>query len=89
MEELKNHGATDVIVLCAHALMSKGAWQRLEQMAARANSEGWSFQVIGTNTVYHRQTPSWYNAFPLENLVARVITNINSRGSVTQVQDHR
>ena len=54
-------------------------------MAARAQSEGWEFQLIGTSTVAHDATPDWYTNFPIEELMAQVVTKINRRGSVTGI----
>jgi hypothetical protein len=51
--------------------------------------EGWQFQVIGTSSITHQQTPTWYAEFKIERLVAAVLEKINSRGSVTGVQNHQ
>jgi ribose-phosphate pyrophosphokinase len=83
IEELKQHGALDITVACAHPLLSDPAWQRLSDVAKRADDEGWQFQLVGTTSVAHEDTPEWYRAFPIQSLLAQVITKINSRGSVT------
>ena len=83
VEELKNRGATDIVVACAHPVLSGPAWDRLTKLAKRASEEHWAFRLVGTTTVRHPGAPTWYEAFPLEPLLAQVITKINSRGSVT------
>ena len=83
IDELKSHGATDITVACAHPLLSGPAWDRLTKVAKRASEERWTFRLVGTSTVRHPGAPSWYETFPLEPLLAQVITKINSRGSVT------
>ena len=83
VDELKNRGAADIAVTCAHPVLSDPAWERLHQIAQRAKDEGWRFELIGTTTVVHNDTPDWYSTYPIEVLLAQVITKINSRGSVT------
>jgi ribose-phosphate pyrophosphokinase len=83
IDELKQHGARDITVACAHPVLSDPAWQRLKDVAKRADDEGWHFQLIGTTSVGHENAPSWYRAFPIQSLIAQVITKINARGSVT------
>ncbi len=83
IEELKQHGAGDITVACAHPLLSDPAWQRLSDVAKRASDEGWKFQMVGTTSVAHENPPDWYRPVPIQSLIAQVITKINSRGSVT------
>jgi len=83
IDELKKRGAADIAVACAHPVLSDPAWERLRQVAQRAGDEGWRFELIGTTTVVHNDTPGWYSTYPIEVLLAQVITKINSRGSVT------
>lgn len=85
IDELKTHGARDITVSCAHPVLSDPAWSRLEEVAQRADEEGWSFQLVGTTSIGHHDTPSWYRSFPIQDLMAQVITKINSRGSVTGI----
>ena len=83
IDELKQRGANDVTVACAHPVLSHPAWERLDEVARRAEAEGWEFRLIGTSSVQHANAPAWYSAVPIEALMAQVITKINSRGSVT------
>jgi ribose-phosphate pyrophosphokinase len=81
--ELKSHGAENITVACTHPLLSGPAKARLDGIAERAQKEGWQFELLGTSIVPHAEAPSWYHSFSIEPLLARVITTINSRGSVT------
>jgi ribose-phosphate pyrophosphokinase len=85
IDELKDHGARDITVACAHPLLSGPAWDRLSALANRASQEGWRFRLIGTTSVVHDKVPDWYLTFPIEELMSQVITKINSRGSVTGI----
>ncbi len=85
IDELKDHGARNITVACAHPLLSAPAWQRLSDVAKRADQEGWEFQLVGTTSIAHETTPPWYHTFPIEELMAMVITKINARGSVTEL----
>lgn len=85
IDELKDHGAHDITVACAHPLLSGPAWDRLEAVSDRSKAEGWGFRLVGTTCVIHDKTPDWYLSFPIEELMAQVITKINSRGSVTGI----
>ena len=87
--ELKEGGAKDVTVACAHALLSGPAFDRLGAVADRAEHEGWRFTVVGTSSVHHEDPPSWYQEFPVEQLLARVIERNNHRLSVTRAQERR
>lgn len=89
VRELKEHGARNIIVSCAHAVLSHPAWERLHELAATADAEGWTFRVVGTGSVEHLNAPSWYRSFDIAPLVARVITSINHRGSVTSAEKGR
>jgi hypothetical protein len=42
-------------------------------------------ESIDPTSVSHVNTPNWYRSFPIEDLMAQVITKINSRGSVTGI----
>jgi len=86
VDELKKGGATDITVACAHPVFSGPAWTRLEQLAARAQKEGWSFNVVGTSAICHVGTPAWYHEFDIAPLLARVIRSVNRRSSVTRAQ---
>ncbi|NOY25595.1 MAG: ribose-phosphate diphosphokinase, partial [Oligoflexia bacterium] len=86
IDELKAHGARDVTVACVHPLMSGPAWDRLARVHDRAESQGWTFRVVGTSTVHHKSPPSWYSEYRIEPLMAVVIDHINRRGSVTGAQ---
>ncbi|MCB9791690.1 MAG: ribose-phosphate pyrophosphokinase [Alphaproteobacteria bacterium] len=87
VRELKAQGAGDITAACAHALMSGPAWDRLSAVAEQAEVEGWRFTVVGTSTVRHPNPPPWYRSYDVAPLVAKVIGNINRRGSVTRVQE--
>ena len=87
IDELKKQGAKNIKVACVHALLTDPAWERLTQIHDRANSEGWDFQMVGTSVINHRDTPDWYHTFQVEKLIARVVEKINSRDSVTGIQN--
>ena len=89
VEELKNRGALNIVVACIHPLFSGPAWERLHNIKERSIDEGWDFQVVGTSTVVHENSPEWYHTFRIEKLLAAILEKINSRGSVTGVQDER
>ncbi len=89
VEELKNRGARNIVVACAHPLLSDPAWERLTAVKQRSVDEGWDFQMVGTSSVTHGNTPDWYHSFRIEKLLAAILEKINSRGSVTGVQDQR
>jgi ribose-phosphate pyrophosphokinase len=83
--ELKEHGARNIVVACAHPVLSDPAWQRLSDLESTAEKEGWNFNLVGTSTVEHIDAPNWYHCYPIEPLIATIIQKINSRGSVTGV----
>ena len=87
INELKRQGAANINVACVHPLMNGGAWERMAEVALRAESEKWRFNLVGTSVIDHRDTPSWYRAFPIESLIAEILEKINLRGSVTGVQN--
>jgi ribose-phosphate pyrophosphokinase len=87
IEELKHHGAAHITVACAHPVLSGPAWDRLEGLYARSQAEGWRFRFVGSSSVQHTDTPPWYREFPLEPLLAKVLRNVNARGSVTRAQE--
>ena len=89
VDELKAGGAKDVTVACAHALLSGPAFDRLGTVAERAEQEGWRFTVVGSSSVHHDDPPAWYQEFPIEKLLARVIVRNNHRLSVTRAQERR
>jgi ribose-phosphate pyrophosphokinase len=89
IEELKSHGAADIVVACVHPIMSSPAWERLTAVKARSVTEGWSFNFVGTSTVEHDNAPDWYHTFHIDRLTATIVQKINSRGSVRQVQQDR
>lgn len=89
VESLKEQAAKNITVACVHPVFSDPAWSRLEALYERSVREGWQFQVIGTSSITHQQTPTWYAEFRIERLVAAVLEKINSRGSVTGVQNHQ
>ena len=43
--------------------------------------------MVGTSVIRHENTPHWYHTFHIESLIAQVLEKINSRGSVTGVQN--
>lgn len=83
VRELRDGGARNITVTCAHPVLSAPAWQRLNELAAQATREGWRFTMVGTNAIHHPHTPDWYRTFDIAPLLARVIESINSRRSVT------
>jgi ribose-phosphate pyrophosphokinase len=85
VDELKQHGARNITIACAHPVLSGPAWDRLSSLADRAGEEGWEFRLVGTSSVMHEKTPDWYLTYPIEFLMSQVITKINSRGSVTEI----
>lgn len=87
IEELKEQGALNINVACIHPLLNGTAWKRLGKIHDRARSEGWEFHLVGTTVIAHEDTPEWYTSFPIESLVAQILEKINSRGSVTGVQN--
>ncbi|HIG60538.1 MAG TPA: ribose-phosphate pyrophosphokinase [Gammaproteobacteria bacterium] len=87
--ELKQRGANNIVVACAHPVFSEPAWARLTELKQRSELEGWKFQVAGASTIDHPQAPAWYWQFNIEQLVANVLEKINSRGSVTGVQNYQ
>ena len=87
IDELKTQGARNINVACVHPLLSDNAWEKLAAIRERAEREGWEFQMVGTSVVAHENTPSWYHTFHIESLIALVLEKINSRGSVTSVQN--
>ena len=89
VEELKTRGAANIVVACVHPILSEPAWQRLTALKERSVKEGWRFNFVGTSTVEHQNTPDWYHTFHIGRLVATIVQKINSRGSVSQVQQDR
>ncbi len=89
VKELKAQKARNIIVACAHPVLSGPAWSRLSELEASARSEGWSFKLVGTSTIAHPGAPDWYHCFEIEPLIGTIIQKINSRGSVTQVHEDR
>ncbi|MCB9764911.1 MAG: ribose-phosphate pyrophosphokinase [Alphaproteobacteria bacterium] len=87
IQELKAHGARNITAAGAHALLSGPAWARMGAIADQAEAEGWRFTVVGTSSVHHPDPPPWYREYAVEPLVAKVIRNINRRGSVTRLQE--
>jgi len=85
IDELKQRGGRDIIVVCIHPVFSKPAWERLTAVKRKADLEGWKFQVVGTSAVSHENTPSWYHCYQIEEVVSLVVEKINSRGSVTEI----
>jgi ribose-phosphate pyrophosphokinase len=89
VDELKTQNARNIVVACAHPVLSGPAWSRLTDMEARARKEGWTFQLVGTSTIAHPNTPDWYHCFEIESLIGNIVQKINSRGSVTEVHEER
>ncbi len=87
IDELKFRGANDIVVACVHPVLSGPAWERLTSVKERSIEEGWSFRMVGTNSVLHEEAPEWYHSYRIEKLLAAILEKINSRGSVTGVQD--
>lgn len=80
-------GATDIVVVGAHLLLSGPAWSRLSDLEEQARSRGRTFRVVGTSSVRHTDPPSWYSEFAIEPLLAKVIRSVNTRGSVRAVEE--
>lgn len=89
VNELKHQGARNIVVVCVHPVFSDPAWERLTGLKERSLQEGWTFELVGTSTIEHRDTPDWYHTFQLEKLIATIVKKINSRGSVTSVHERR
>ena len=89
VSELKEHGARNIVVACAHPVLSDPAWERLSHVEAAAGKEGWRFNLVGTSTVEHIDAPDWYHCYRIEHLIGTIIQKINSRGSVTGVYEKR
>ena len=89
IDELKKHGALNIVVACCHPIMSSPAWERLSKVSEQAKKENWSFDFVGTSTVEHENTPDWYHTFAIEKLLGTIIQKINSRGSVSKVHNDR
>jgi len=87
IDELKQQGAVNINVACVHALMNGPAWERMSEISVQAKKEGWTFNMVGTSVIEHKDTPDWYYIFPIESLIAQVLEKINLRGSVTGVQN--
>jgi ribose-phosphate pyrophosphokinase len=87
VDELKNQGARNINVACVHPLFNGPAWDRLSGIKTKADKEGWDFKMVGTSVIRHENTPEWYHTFQIEDLVSQVLEKINSRGSVTGVQN--
>ena len=68
--------------------MNGDCWKKLELIYKKSVSEGWHFNMTGTSVVEHENSPAWYTTYKIEKLIARVLEKINSRGSVTSVQDN-
>ncbi len=83
VQELKAGGARNVVVACAHPVLSGPAWARLAELHERAHREGWRFSVVGTSSVEHRNTPAWYTSYDIAPLLGRVIRSLHTRTSVT------
>ncbi len=87
VDELKRHGARNITVGCVHPVLSGPAWDRMTGLAQRAEAEGWSFAVVGTDSVHHTDTPDWYHEYQLHGLIAEVIRHIHARESVAHAQE--
>jgi len=87
VEELRDNGATDITVACAHPVMSGPAWDRLGALADRAAAEGWVFRVVGSSAVPQVDAPAWFQTYRVARLLADVVRSLNERGSVTDVQE--
>ena len=88
IEELKKQGAKNITIACIHPLMNGDCWEKLERIYKKSVSDGWRFSMTGTSVVDHKDPPAWYTTYRIEKLIARVLEKINSRGSVTSVQDN-
>ena len=88
IQELKEQGANDITIACVHPLMNGDCWEKLDLIHKKSVSDGWRFSMTGTSVVEHKDPPTWYTTYKIEKLIARVLEKINSRGSVTSVQDN-
>lgn len=84
VDQLRQGGAHNVTVACAHPVFSGPAMDRLSTLAATAEHEGWRFRVAGTTSIEHTNMPEWYVSFDLAPMIAGVIQAINERKSVTE-----
>jgi len=86
VDSLWEAGAQDIVIAGAHMLLSGAAWSRLESLRERAEAQGFDLQVVGTSSVVHVDTPTWYHSYPLEPLLAQIVRRVNTRGSVRALE---
>ena len=79
-------GATDLSVAGVHMVMSDPAWDRLAALNTEARERGVQFRLAGTDTICHRSPSLPMATFELDELLASVIGNINTRGSVRALE---
>lgn len=87
VQELKTEGARNIVLACVHPVFSDPAWERMGRLHEQAAREGWKLDVVGASTIDHPRAPCWYHTFPIEELIALVISRINLRGSVTGIHE--
>ncbi|MBW1876858.1 MAG: ribose-phosphate diphosphokinase [Deltaproteobacteria bacterium] len=85
-EALWEAGAAGILVAAAHPVFSDPAWQRMHQLAERARERGVRFAVAGTDSILHPNAPAFYRDFSLVSLLANVIRQVNTRGSVRAME---
>lgn len=83
VEALWDKGATHMTLACAHPILSGPAWGRLRALREKAEQRGFRLQFAGTDAVVHPDTPDWYHSFSLDCLLADVIQQVNTGGSVS------
>jgi ribose-phosphate pyrophosphokinase len=83
---LWDEGATDIVVAGVHVLLSEPGPERLAALHAEAQQRGVSLAVVGTSSVEHPELPEWYRSWSLEPLLAQIIRNVNTRGSVRALE---
>ncbi len=79
-------GATDISVAGVHMVMSDPAWDRLAALNDEATQRGHQFRLAGTDTVCHRSPSLPMATFELDELLASIVQNINTRGSVRALE---
>lgn len=84
---LWDEGATDMVIAGVHVLLSGEGPARLHALHDEAVRRGVSLRVVGTSSVEQPDLPDWYQSWSLEPLLARIIRNVNTRGSVRALEE--
>jgi len=79
-------GAAGILVAAAHPIFSDPAWERMHQLYEQARARGVRFELAGTDSILHPDPPPFYRHFSLVSLLANVIRQVNTRGSVRAIE---